>query len=144
MTTAALSKADQQRARSGDLQPGYYTDTNPSWGWAAGAGISTAADLTTYVEALIGGGLLSPELQQRRLDSIVPVGNAGAGYGLALASFGPMLGHDGSLPGFTSFMAHDPKTSTTLIVLTTLQSSPDGKMVANEIARPLIGAIITS
>jgi len=139
-----LSKADQQRARSGKLKPGDYTDTNPSWGWAAGAGISTAADLTTYVEALIGGGLLSPELQQRRLDSVVPVGNAGAGYGLALARFGPMLGHDGSLPGFTSFMAHDPKTSTTLIVLTTLQSSPDGKMVANEIARPLIGAIITS
>jgi D-alanyl-D-alanine carboxypeptidase len=106
-------------------------------GQAAGAGISTAADLT------IGDGLLSPELQQRRLDSVVPVANAGAGYGLALASFGLMVGHDGSLPGFTSFMAHDPKTNTTLIVLTTLQSSPDGKMVANEIARPLIGAIIT-
>ena len=144
LTTAVLSEADQQRARSGELEPGDYTDANPSWGWAAGAGISTAADLTTYVEALIGGGLLSDELQQRRLDSVKAVGSAGAGYGLALASFGPMLGHDGSLPGFTSFMAHDPRTSTTLIVLTTLQSSPDGQMVANEIARPIIGAIIPS
>jgi D-alanyl-D-alanine carboxypeptidase len=144
LTTTALTKADQQRARSGELQPGDYTDTNPSWGWAAGAGISTATDLTTYVEALIGGGLLSPQLQQRRLDSVIPVGTAGAGYGLALASFGPMLGHDGSLPGFTSFMAHDPKTSTTLIVLATLQSAPDGRMVANEIARPIIGALIPS
>ena len=98
--------------------------------------------MTTYVEALIGGGLLSPGLQQRRLDSVKPVGTAGAGYGLALASFGPMLGHDGSLPGFTSFMAHDPKTSTTLIVLATLQSAPDGRMVANEIARPVIGVLI--
>lgn len=142
LTDTALSEADQRRARSGELQPGDYTDTNPSWGWAAGAAISTAADLTVYVEALIGGGLLSPELQQRRLDSVVPVGDAGAGYGLALARFGPMLGHDGSLPGFTSFMAHDPSTRTTLIVLATLQSAPDGRMVANEIARPIIGAII--
>ncbi len=142
LTSTALSEADQQRARSGELKPGDYTDANPSWGWAAGAGISTAADLTTYVEALVGGGLLSADLQKQRLDSVKPVGSAGAGYGLALASFGPMLGHDGSLPGFTSFMGHDPKSKTTVIVLTTLQSSPDGRMVANEIARPIIGAVI--
>lgn len=142
LTSTALSKVDQQRARSGQLKPGDYTDANPSWGWAAGAGISTAADLTTYVEALVGGGLLSAELQQQRLDSVQPVGNAGAGYGLALARFGPMLGHDGSLPGFTSFMGHDPNSKTTVIVLTTLQSAPDGRMVANEIARPIITAVI--
>lgn len=144
LTSTALSEADQQRARSGDLKPGDYTDANPSWGWAAGAGISTATDLATYVGALIGGGLLSADLQQQRLDSVKPVGNAGAGYGLALASFGPMLGHDGSLPGFTSFMGHDPGSKTTVIVLTTLQSSPDGRMVANEIARPIISEVIPS
>ena len=90
LTTTALPEGEQQRARSGELQPGDYTDTNPSWGWAAGAGISTAADLTTYVEALIGGGLLSPGLQQRRLDSVKPVGTAGAGYGLDAAVDAPM------------------------------------------------------
>ena len=68
------------------------------------------------------------------------VWTAAAGYGLAIASFGPMLDPDGSLPGFTSFMAHDPKTSTTLIVRATVQSAPDGRMVANEIACPVIGA----
>ena len=144
LTSTALSKADQQRARSGQLKPGDYTDANPSWGWAAGAAISTAADLATYVEALVGGGLLSADLQRQRLDSVKPVGNAGAGYGLALAGFGPMLGHDGSLPGFTSFMGHDPGSKTTVIVLTTLQSSPDGRMVANEIARPIISEVISS
>ena len=144
LTSTALSKVDQQRARSGQLEPGDYTDLNPSWGWAAGAAISTAADLTTYVEALVGGGLLSTGLQRRRLASVKPVGNAGAGYGLALASFGPMLGHDGSLPGFTSFMGHDPRSKTTVIVLATLQSAPDGRMVANEIARPIISTVIPS
>ena len=58
-----------------------------------------------------------------------------------MASFGPMLGHDGSLPGYTSFMGHDPKTDTSLIVLTTLQSSPAGAMVANEMPGRIIGQL---
>lgn len=144
MDTTALSPAEQEQVAQGTLKPGNYTGYNPSWAWAAGGGISTATDLVPYVEALVGGGLLTPEMQQQRLDSVKPVGNAGAGYGLALAQFGPMLGHDGSLPGFTSFMGHDPKTKTTLIVLANLQSAPDGRMVANEIARPLIAELIKS
>src|SRR5215218_589940 len=108
---AILPEAEQAKALAGTLLPGDYTDLNPSWGWAAGAGISTVDDLATYVEALVGGGLLSDELQQQRLDSVVPVdptNSQSAAYGLALARFGPMLGHDGSLPGFQSFMGHDP------------------------------------
>lgn len=141
LTTAALPPAEQKQAQEGTLKPTDYTDLNPSWGWAAGAGISTAKDLITYVEALVGGGLLDPALQDKRLASVHPVGTNGAGYGLALAQFGPMLGHDGSLPGYTSFMGHDPKTNTTLIVLTNLQSAPDGRMVANEVARPIIAEL---
>ena len=81
---------DQQRAaRSGALRPNDCTDLNPSWAWAAGAGISTVGDLATYVEALVGGGLLSEELQRRRLDSIPPPDPAkpdNAAYGLALGA----------------------------------------------------------
>ncbi|MFL6063253.1 MAG: serine hydrolase domain-containing protein [Friedmanniella sp.] len=142
LVTTALPEDQQRQAQEGQLQPGDYTDLNPSWGWAAGAAISTASDLLRYVQALVMGGLISEKLQQERLASVKPVGDAGAGYGLALASFGPMLGHDGSLPGYSSFMGHDPKTDTSLIVLTTLQSSPAGAMVANEIARPIIGELL--
>jgi D-alanyl-D-alanine carboxypeptidase len=142
LVTTALPEDQQRQAEEGQLQPGDYTDLNPSWGWAAGAAISTANDLLGYVQALVMGGLISEKLQQERLASVKPVGDAGAGYGLALASFGPMLGHDGSLPGYSSFMGHDPKTDTSLIVLTTLQSSPAGAMVANEIARPIIGELL--
>jgi D-alanyl-D-alanine carboxypeptidase len=138
---AVLPAAQRAEALAGTLLPGDYTDLNPSWGWAAGAGISTVEDLATYVEALVGGGLLSNELQQQRLDSVVPVDPTNpqsAGYGLALARFGPMLGHDGSLPGFQSFMGHDPDTGTTLIIATTLQAGPAGEQTANQLAMAII------
>jgi D-alanyl-D-alanine carboxypeptidase len=70
------------------FKPLDYTDANPSWGWAAGAGISTANDLATWVEALVGGRLLDAPTQQLRLASVRPidVGNANsARYGLAIA-----------------------------------------------------------
>lgn len=137
--TSVLSKDDQAAAEAGDLLPNDITDLNPSWGWAAGAGIATASDLAQYVEALVTGTYLSPELQTTRIESLKQIG-AGE-YGLALARLGPMLGHDGSLPGYQSFMGHEPETGTTLIVLTNLTASPSGKMTANEIARGLIEAL---
>lgn len=140
----ALPEDEQAQALAGELLPNDVTNDNPSWGWAAGAAISTATDLADYVEALIGGGLLSDELQSARLDSVQstdPSSPAAAGYGWALASFGPFLGHDGSLPGFQSFMAHDPDTETTLIVITNLQASPTGDQTANEIARAVMAVL---
>lgn len=62
-----------------------------------------------------------------------------AGYGLALAKFGPMFGHDGTLPGYQSFMGHDPDRDETLIVASNLSASPDGKLTANEIAMLVLG-----
>jgi D-alanyl-D-alanine carboxypeptidase len=134
--------ADQQAAaRAGTLRPGDYTDLNPSWAWAAGAAISTVDDLAVYVEALVGGGLLSDERQRERLDSISPADPddpESAGYGLALARFGPMFGHDGSLPGYQSFMGHDPERDATLIIVTTLQFGPAGEQPANQLAKAII------
>jgi len=139
--------ADQQTAaRAGDLRPGDYTVLNPSWGWAAGAAISTVNDLATYVEALVGGGLLSQPLQQQRLGGLAPAdpGNPdSAAYGLALARFGPMLGHDGSLPGYQSFMGHDPDRDNTLIIVTTLQFGPAGEQPANELAKAILHELST-
>jgi len=139
-----LTPAEQEAARAGDLLPNDVTYLNPSWGWAAGAGISTLDDLADYVEALVDGGLLGEALQAERLASVKPVqpdDPASAGYGLALAQFGPMIGHDGSLPGFQSFMGHDPVTHTTLIVVTNLQAGPADEQPANEIARALMSEL---
>ncbi len=138
----ALSPEKQAAARNGTLAPRDVTNSNPSWAWAAGAGISTAGDLTRYVEALVGGELLSPALQKARLDSVRPLDPAapdGPGYGLALARFGPFHGHTGELPGFNTFAGHDPERRTTVVVWTSLAPAPDGRDPAAEMARTIIG-----
>lgn len=145
-TTASnvLSPEKQAAARDGTLAPLDVTGTNPSWAWAAGAGISTTGDLTRYVEALVGGGLLGPALQKARLDSVRPVDPAapdGPGYGLALARFGPFYGHTGELPGFNTFAGYDPERGTTVVVWTSLAPSPDGRDPAAEMARTIIGEL---
>ncbi|WP_169811524.1 serine hydrolase domain-containing protein [Nocardia harenae] len=139
---AALSSArlpDEQirAARNGVLQPADVTDLNPSWIGAAGAAISTAEDLAAYVRTLVSGTtLLDVELQRLRLDSVAADRRDPSviRYGLGLESFGPLIGHDGAIPGFQTFMGHDPETDTTIIVLCTLRDGPAGGRPANEIA----------
>ncbi|GIF96795.1 D-Ala-D-Ala carboxypeptidase [Catellatospora citrea] len=140
----ALPPAEQAAADDGTLLPKDVTVGNPSWAWAAGAAISTAADLTRYATALVSGGLLDAKTQQMRLDSIQPIQTPApfeVGYGLALVRFGPLYGHDGQIPGFNSFMAHDPVRKDTVIVLTSLFAGPDGKQPANELAMAIIQAL---
>jgi D-alanyl-D-alanine carboxypeptidase len=139
-----LSPEKQAAARAGTLAPLDVTASNPSWAWSAGAGISTTGDLITYVQALVGGGVLSPALQKTRLDSIRPVDPAdpqSAGYGLALARFGPFYGHTGELPGYNTFAGYDPDRKITVVVWASLAPSPDGRAPAVEMARAIIGEL---
>ncbi|WP_155059434.1 serine hydrolase domain-containing protein [Streptomyces blattellae] len=87
------------------------TEINPSLGGAAGAMISTTADLTRFYQALLGGRLLRPaELTEMKttvrtpdLDDVWP----GASYGLGLMEIplscgGSYYSHGGDLPGYTT------------------------------------------
>lgn len=145
MASNAIAADLQLAARNGTLLPNDFTDSNPSWGWAAGAGISTAGDLATFVEAMTTGTLLSPELQKLRMDSPLPQSAAdtgGALYGLGIAKFGPLYGHTGELPGFNTFMGSAPDEGVTLIVWTNLAPAPDGRDPATTIARALVGQVL--
>ena len=99
------------------------TDWNPSWGWAAGAAISTLQDLEIWVKALANGELLSAATQDERL-GWVDIGEPWLGkpfrYGLGLMDFGGFIGHSGVIFGYTSWMGHQPETGATIIVLTNL------------------------
>ena len=131
----AVPKDQLAAALDGKLKPLDETDSSPSWGWTAGGASSTAGDLATYVKALVGGGLLDARMQKIRFDSIRPI-TSGAGYGLGIAQFGPMYGHDGQLPGFSSFMAYDRRTRTTLIIGANLSAEPThGANAATELAK---------
>ena len=134
----------QAAARAGTLAPGDHTATNPSFGWAAGAGISTANDVVAWVEALVGGKLLNADLQARRLASVLPTDPSdpnSPSYGWAIIKFGNLYGHTGELPGYNSFMGHDPVNGVTLVVWANLQPTVDGRDPATTIAVALSGLL---
>jgi D-alanyl-D-alanine carboxypeptidase len=100
-----------------------WSQANPSWGWAAGAIISTIADVRTYIEALGEGRLLSRETQARRLTewAASPGPYPTAKYGLGWATMGGFLGHNGSLPGYVNMAMYDPKTKSTIVLMLNFQ-----------------------
>jgi D-alanyl-D-alanine carboxypeptidase len=141
----ALPADMQAAARAGKLAPVDQTNANPSWAWAAGAGISTANDLVTWVQALVGGTLLNADWQARRLASVLltvpnddPDDPKFPLYGWGIAKFGALYGHTGELPGYNSFMGHDPVNGVTLVVWTNLAPTVDGRNPATTIAKELI------
>lgn len=142
--TQVLPEDQQAAARAGTLAPYDQTDSNPSWAWTAGGGISTAGDLLRYVPALVNGGLLNESTQQERMDSLRPRDPEepdGPAYGYALAQFGSFFGHTGELPGYNSFMGHDPVRGDTVVTWASLSAAPDGLAPAVEMAKAVIEEI---
>ncbi|WTF67119.1 beta-lactamase family protein (plasmid) [Streptomyces anulatus] len=83
-----------------------FTELDPSWGWAAGAVISTNSDLNRFYTALLDGRLLPPaQLAQMRTTVPAYVAGPGVRYGLGLTSRplpcgGVYWGHGGTIPGY--------------------------------------------
>jgi D-alanyl-D-alanine carboxypeptidase len=130
----------QAAARSGTLKPHDYTSQNPSYASAAGGVISTANDLVTWMQALVGGRVFNADYQHRWLESLQPEDPSKPngqqyGYGITQLRFGPnaLYFHGGEMPGYNSFMGYDPANRLTLVVWTNLTVSPDGKPTANSI-----------
>jgi len=122
-------------ASSGATAPLDVTYWNPSWAWAAGATISTLHDLKIWARALATGQLLRPTTQKERL-SWIDIGTwvgKEVRYGLGIADFGCVIGHNGSIPGFQSFMGYVPEKAATIIVLTNLSTAPDGSAPADDL-----------
>ncbi|MFF2658266.1 serine hydrolase domain-containing protein [Kitasatospora sp. NPDC058032] len=85
--------------------PGGPTDVtrlDPSMADAAGAGISTTADLDTFIAALLGGRLL-PRQQLAEMTTVTPQSGGRYGLGLERAATpcgGTLWGHTGSIYGY--------------------------------------------
>jgi D-alanyl-D-alanine carboxypeptidase len=107
-------------------------DWNPSWGWAAGAMISTLDDLRIWAPTVAtgelpdGSPLLSPATQRQRL-AAPAIGIPGTGYGLGIFDVQGWIGHNGSLPGYESLAVHLPATGTTFVVLLNTDIDHDGQ-----------------
>jgi len=107
------------------------TDWNPSFGNAAGEVISTLDDLTLWAHALFTGeGVLSPDLQQLRRDSILsspPPNTPDAGYGIGWgARPDGWWGHSGTIPGYTTSVFHSYDQDATIVVVTSSDIEFDG------------------
>jgi D-alanyl-D-alanine carboxypeptidase len=139
--TYALPADQQAQALAGTLKPNDVTEANPSWAWAAGGVISTVPDLARYVQALVGGGLLDAATQKVRIDSIRPTDPAhpeSGGYGIGIAKFGPLIGHDGQIPGFMTFTGQDPATGLTITIATNLATVPSGEGSALTVLKAIL------
>nr|WP_104820784.1 serine hydrolase domain-containing protein [Kitasatospora sp. MMS16-BH015] len=106
MTIHEAHPEGYQRGSDGSLRN--YTELDPSWGWAAGAAVSTNSDLIRFYTALLGGRLL-PATQLAQMRTTVPAEELGPGvrYGLGLASRpltcgGVYWGHGGAIPGYNT------------------------------------------
>lgn len=133
---------------STDLIPKDVTLLNPSWGWAAGAIISTLDDLSKYAKPLATGNLLNPETQKEREKWVtIPKFPSGAWkdeemkYGFALASFAGALGHNGGIPGFNSFLGYVPGKDISIIILVNMQDNKEGIGPADYLARKILDKI---
>ncbi len=125
-------------AKAGTLQPEDDTWQNPSAYFAAGGVISTADDLATWMRALVGGKVLNADFQKQWLASPeAPVPGEAAmqkyGYGILTLTWGgnTIYYHEGEMPGYQSFMGHDPGNDVTLVIWTNLTLDLKGVATAN-------------
>jgi len=125
--------------------PENVTLLNPSWGWSAGAIISTLADIHKYAKPLAEGRLISKNSQTARLkwDTEMKVTSGEwkdmlMKYGFCIADFGGALGHNGGIPGFNSFMGYIPEKDITIIIFANMQENKEGIGPADHLARKII------
>ena len=146
--TPPYSPQVQAAARAGTILPKDYTGLNHSFSEAAGGGISTANDLATWIQALVGGRVFNAAYQRQWLDSLQPEDpnkpdGQQYGYGIAKLHWGTnsMYFHGGETPGYNSFMGYDPDNQVTLVVWTNLTVSLDEQPTANALMLKVLDQI---
>lgn len=88
----------------GATGPVDITAISPSWAWAAGGIVSTAADIARFYSALLAGRLLPAPLLREMMTTVAI--SSGGDYGLGIISgpfpCGTVWGHTGNFPGYAN------------------------------------------
>lgn len=106
-------------------------------GYAAGGILSTAGDVAAFLDALFGGNLLTPETLQEMHgfvdapDQDVP---EQVGYGLGLRRLRiegeELVGHSGTIPGYSGIALHNPRHNLTVAILSNQSTIDQADLVA--------------
>jgi CubicO group peptidase (beta-lactamase class C family) len=104
---------------------------------AAGGMVGTAADTAVFLRAFVAGDLLPPDLREAAT-RLVPLPDSDNPHQTAvgLGMFGyriagePLLGHEGSLPGFSTIAMHAPNLGVTAALLTNTSELPTADLLA--------------
>jgi len=114
-----------------DGQPLDVTGYNPSHAWAAGAIVSNAADLATFLKALLSGQLLPPALLQEMKQTVAEdPSDPGKtfSYGLGLRrvtdACGANWGHGGTIFGYQSMAFWNERTERSVVLASTMFFAP--------------------
>lgn len=116
---------------SGRPVPGPLRDIttySPSFAWASGNGVSDAADVAHFFRALLRGRLLAPA-QLRQALTTVATGQEGrrAGLGIEVSDspYGPLVGHEGDMLGFSTKALSSPDGRRQTVLAVNVKFAPD-------------------
>lgn len=103
---------------------------------AAGAMVSTLADMRIWVPAVAEGALISPAAQTERVRNAsgadLPPPNS---YGIGLLNASGWIGHNGSVPGYQTVAVYLPPRRMTLVVFVNTDiAAPDGGIPGSAVA----------
>lgn len=116
------------------------THWNPSWGWAAGAMVSSLDDLHAWVPALVDGRLLKPATQKQRL-KFGPTGVPNVQYGLGIMRVNGWIGHNGELPGYETLAVQLPSQKATMVILINSDDDYRGQSLSTMIGRAVTSVV---
>jgi D-alanyl-D-alanine carboxypeptidase len=139
--------AMEAEAKAGTLRPKDYTDVNHSFSFAAGAVISTAADLATWMAALGGGKVFNAEYQKIWENSAKIIDPKNSynwyGYGIDQLRWGQTIIdlHGGQTPGFNTEAGYDPKTDMTFVIWANLTLALNNQYTAEQLTLKVLDQI---
>jgi D-alanyl-D-alanine carboxypeptidase len=123
-----------------------YTAVNPTIASSAGAIISTLDDLRIWAKALATGALLKPQThaEQIKFGVMVKTPVVTVSYGLGIANFGGLIGHNGAIFGYTTAMFYVPEADATIVIEGNLASnfSNSATEIAFALARRLMPELV--
>ena len=102
-----------------------FTESDPSFGWAAGQMIARPSDVNRFFLALLNGELIGKKML-KEMQQTVPAAELGEGarYGLGIASYklscGRAWGHGGDIPGYHTTNAATEDGRAAIVALTRL------------------------